>query len=54
MSYMTENKAQKFYEGVPPPEDHVLKKYEENDTGNLVIHYCVVQTRYEKSSSAPT
>lgn len=47
MSYMTENSAKKFYDGVDPPEDQV-KVYDENDHIHVhdldqkVINYCVV------------
>lgn len=59
MSYMTENPANKFYHGLPPPEDQIKKV---NNTAlhghshdesmfSKVINYCIVQPRYEKKIS---
>ena len=50
MSYMTENSAKKFYDGVDPPEDQ-LKVHSEDDhhlkdLAQKVINYCVVQSRH--------
>lgn len=49
MSYMTENKAHKFYEGVPPPEDVVQEKKklgeeddQASDMNQRVINYCII------------
>jgi len=45
MSFMTENSAKKFYDGVDPPEDQVKKVQDENvheDLDQKVINYCVV------------
>lgn len=43
MTYMTENRAQKFYEGVPPPEDQIKELNDLADTQtHKVINYCVV------------
>lgn len=48
MSYMTENPAQKFYDGVPPPEDQISQqKSHQEGVSQKVINYCVVQPRYE-------
>ena len=55
MTYMTENKASKFYDGVAPPEDQVKKTLDDHghDQGHdniakNVINYCIVQPRYEQ------
>lgn len=62
MSYMTENSAHKFYEGVDPPEDQIKAKQVENEHGEhahdhegdlrqKVINYCVVKARYEQRNT---
>lgn len=57
MSYMTENSAHKFYDGVDLPEDLAAKKVQEEEEEHIhdhshqdqnVINYCIIQTKYEQ------